>query len=121
MVDNELAFAAATDLLKLISTKQISPVELTELYFDRKTGLTAKRISAPDPRRSDGDCQGCRGSSCSRRRIGDSTRTAHPYQGYPNDQGDTDDVGFGGIQGPDTGAGFSGGGAGAGSRGYYHG
>ena len=35
MADNELAFASATDLLELISTKQISPVELTELYFDR--------------------------------------------------------------------------------------
>ena len=35
MVNHESAFASATDLLKLISTKQISPVELTELYFDR--------------------------------------------------------------------------------------
>ena len=35
MVDEELAFASATDLLELISTKQISPVELTELYFSR--------------------------------------------------------------------------------------
>ena len=35
MVDDGLAFASATDLLELISTKQISPVELTELYFDR--------------------------------------------------------------------------------------
>ena len=35
MVNDELAFASATDLLELISTKQISPVELTELYFDR--------------------------------------------------------------------------------------
>ncbi len=35
MVDGGLTFASATDLLKLISTKQISPVELTELYFDR--------------------------------------------------------------------------------------
>ena len=35
MIDAELAFASATDLLELILTKQISPVELTELYFDR--------------------------------------------------------------------------------------
>jgi len=35
MVDDELAFTAATDLLELISTKQVSPVELTELYFNR--------------------------------------------------------------------------------------
>ena len=35
MVDEELAFAPATDLLKLIATKQVSPVELTELYFNR--------------------------------------------------------------------------------------
>ena len=35
MVDNELAFALATHLLELIATKQVSPVELTELYFSR--------------------------------------------------------------------------------------
>ena len=35
MQDEELAFAPATELLELISTKQVSPVELTELYFDR--------------------------------------------------------------------------------------
>ena len=35
MLDEELAFASATELLELISTKQVSPVELTELYFSR--------------------------------------------------------------------------------------
>ena len=35
MVDEALAFASATDLLELVTTKQISPVELTELYFSR--------------------------------------------------------------------------------------
>ena len=35
MLDRELAFAPATELLELISTKRISPVELTELYCDR--------------------------------------------------------------------------------------
>ena len=35
MVDEALAFTSATDLLELISTKQVSPVELTELYFSR--------------------------------------------------------------------------------------
>ena len=35
MVDEELAFASATDLLELISTKQVSPVELAQLYFSR--------------------------------------------------------------------------------------
>ena len=35
MVDDELAFAPATELLELIATKQVSPVELTELYFSR--------------------------------------------------------------------------------------
>lgn len=35
MVNEELAFASGTDLLKLISTKQVSPVELTTLYFSR--------------------------------------------------------------------------------------
>ena len=35
MVHEDLAFAPATELLELISTKQVSPVELTELYFSR--------------------------------------------------------------------------------------
>jgi aspartyl-tRNA(Asn)/glutamyl-tRNA(Gln) amidotransferase subunit A len=35
MVDDELAFAPATELLELIATRQVSPVELTELYFAR--------------------------------------------------------------------------------------
>ena len=35
MLDEELAFASATELLGLISTKQVSPVELAELYFSR--------------------------------------------------------------------------------------
>ena len=34
-MDEELAFAPATELLELISKKQVSPVELTELYFNR--------------------------------------------------------------------------------------
>ena len=35
MVDEALAFASAADLLELITAKQVSPVELTELYFSR--------------------------------------------------------------------------------------
>ena len=35
MADEELAFASATELLELIATKQVSPVELTELFFRR--------------------------------------------------------------------------------------
>ncbi len=31
----ELAYASATDLLRLIAAKQVSPVELTELFLDR--------------------------------------------------------------------------------------
>ena len=42
MVDQELAFAPATELLELISTKQVSPVELTELYYDRIDRLDSK-------------------------------------------------------------------------------
>ena len=42
MVDEELAFAPATELLELISTKQVSPVELTELYFNRIDRLDSK-------------------------------------------------------------------------------
>ena len=34
-MDENLAFAPATKLLELISTKQVSPVELTEMYFTR--------------------------------------------------------------------------------------
>ena len=35
MIDNEMAFTPATELLELIATKKVSPVELTELYFSR--------------------------------------------------------------------------------------
>lgn len=35
MVDEQLAFVSATELLELIATKQVSPVELTELSFRR--------------------------------------------------------------------------------------
>ena len=42
MADNELAFTPATDLLRLIATKQVSPVELTELYFDRIDRLDSR-------------------------------------------------------------------------------
>lgn len=42
MIDNELAFAPATDLLELIATKQISPVELTKLYYSRIDTLDSR-------------------------------------------------------------------------------
>ena len=42
MIDEKLAFAPATELLALISGKQISPVELTELYFRRIDELNPK-------------------------------------------------------------------------------
>lgn len=42
MVDEELAFMPATDLLKLIRTKKVSPVELTELYYSRIDRLDSK-------------------------------------------------------------------------------
>lgn len=42
MIDRELAFAPATELLGLIAGKQISPVELTELYFRRIDDLNPK-------------------------------------------------------------------------------
>ena len=35
MADDELAFTPASDLLRLIAAKEVSPVELTELYFSR--------------------------------------------------------------------------------------
>ena len=35
MVDEELAFTPAAELIEMIAAKQVSPVELTELYFDR--------------------------------------------------------------------------------------
>ena len=35
MIDNEMAFAPASELVELIATKKVSPVELTELYFNR--------------------------------------------------------------------------------------
>ena len=35
MIDDDLAFAPATELLELIASKRVSPVELTELYLRR--------------------------------------------------------------------------------------
>lgn len=34
-MDEQLAFASAAELLQLLTTKKISPVELTQLYFER--------------------------------------------------------------------------------------
>ena len=42
MIDQELAFSSAIDLIKLIKTKQISPTELLELYFERINKLNPK-------------------------------------------------------------------------------
>ncbi len=42
MIDKELAFAPATELIELIANKKVSPVELTELYFDRIDRLNSK-------------------------------------------------------------------------------
>ena len=41
-MNEELAFASATELLRLISEKQVSPVELTELFFSRIDRLDSK-------------------------------------------------------------------------------
>ncbi|MGH2544623.1 MAG: amidase family protein, partial [Ardenticatenaceae bacterium] len=35
MIDEKLAFTPASELAALIATKQVSPVEVTQLYFDR--------------------------------------------------------------------------------------
>ena len=35
MSNQELAYSSATDLLQLISSRQVSPVELTQLFLDR--------------------------------------------------------------------------------------
>ncbi len=45
MGDEALAFASATDLLELISTKQVSPVELTECFLSRIDRLD-RRLNA---------------------------------------------------------------------------
>ena len=120
-MDDGLAFASATDLLELISTKQISPVELTELYFDRIDRLDSQlnafllltRDEAMEAAKA-AEAAVVRGDE-----LGVFTRTAYPHQGHPNDQGDRDDFGFGGIHGPYTGAGFSRCGARAGSWGHH--
>ena len=41
-MNEELAFASAAELLRLISEKQVSPVELTELFFSRIDRLDSK-------------------------------------------------------------------------------
>ena len=35
MIDNELAYSSASDLVRLIAAKEVSPVELTDLFFRR--------------------------------------------------------------------------------------
>lgn len=35
MVDENLAIIPTSELVELIASKQVSPVETTELYFDR--------------------------------------------------------------------------------------
>ena len=35
MADEELAYRSGSELVELVATKQVSPVELTELFFDR--------------------------------------------------------------------------------------
>ena len=39
---NNIAFAPASELRDLIATKQVSPVEVTELYYDRIENLDPK-------------------------------------------------------------------------------
>lgn len=41
-MDKRLAYASATELMGLIATKQISPVELTELFFNRIDTLDSR-------------------------------------------------------------------------------
>ena len=42
MTDNDLAFAPAMELRRLIAGKQVSPVEITELYLSRIEELDSK-------------------------------------------------------------------------------
>ena len=41
-LDKEIAFASASELRELIATKQVSPVEVTELYYERIEELDPK-------------------------------------------------------------------------------
>ena len=42
MVDNDLAFASATEQRRLIASKEVSPVELVNLYFSRTRKLDSQ-------------------------------------------------------------------------------
>ncbi len=42
MIDNDLAFASASDLIKLVADKKVSPVELTDLFFRRIDSLDSQ-------------------------------------------------------------------------------
>ena len=42
MGNEQLAYASATELLRLIAGKQVSPVELTELFFSRIERLDSR-------------------------------------------------------------------------------
>ena len=42
MIDNELAYSSASDLVRLVASKEVSPVELTDLFFRRIDELDPK-------------------------------------------------------------------------------
>ena len=118
MLDQELAFASAFDLLDLISTREISPVELTELYYSRierldpqlNAFLTLTRDEAMERARS------------AEKAIEAGEETG-PLHGLPISVKDTQmtrghshHLGVTGLQGQDTGQGCCRGRAGSGCR-----
>ena len=89
MVDEELAFTPATELIEMIAAKQVSPVELTELYFDRIDRLDSQLNSylLLTQRRGDGHREGGRGGRRTRRRAGPAARPSDIGQRHADDRG----------------------------------
>ena len=61
-IDENLAFTPASELAALIADKQVSPVELTQLYFDRIDRLDSQLNSylTLSARRGDAELRGMR-------------------------------------------------------------
>ena len=63
-IDENLAFAPSYELAALIADKQVSPVEVTQLYYDRidQLGLAAQLVPDADTGYGNGISAGSRGS-----------------------------------------------------------
>ena len=117
-IDENLAFAPSHELAALIADKQVSPVEITRLYYDRierldsqlNSYLTLTQNMAMDSAR-EAEAAVMRGDE-----LGPAARCSDIHQGLADDGGCADDAGFACVQGPGAYGRLGGGGAREGDR-----